>query len=117
MMLRRFREWRHRVWGFNAFNRAQWVLEHARKTPAGSRVLDVGAGGGQYRSFFSHCDYRAHDFGKEPETIGRYTPLDYESDITSIPVDSDSFDVVLCTEVLEHVPEPVQAVREMARIL
>ena len=29
----------------------------------------------------------------------------------------NSFDVVLCTEVLEHVPEPITAVKELSRIL
>ena len=27
------------------------------------------------------------------------------------------FDLVLCTEMLEHVPEPIRVVRELARIL
>jgi ubiquinone/menaquinone biosynthesis C-methylase UbiE len=43
--------------------------------------------------------------------------MDYVSDITAIPVEDASFDVVLCTEVLEHVPEPIAAVAEMARIV
>jgi len=39
------------------------------------------------------------------------------SDITAIPVPDGTFDVVLCTEVLEHVPEPIEALREFSRIL
>lgn len=83
----------------------------------GSRVLDVGAGQGPYRDLFSHCEYRAQDFAQEPSTIGSYTQLDYQSDITDLPIPNDSFDVVLCTEVLEHVPRPDLAVQEMARVL
>src|SRR5205085_8026424 len=97
-----FRRWRHHVWGFNIFNRREWVAAQAKKLPAGSRVLDVGAGPGQYRELFEHCEYKTQDFGQEPGTIGRYTKLDYESDITAIPVDSASFDAILCTEVIEH---------------
>jgi SAM-dependent methyltransferase len=93
------------------------MARHAAAIPAGSRVIDVGAGVGQYRALFEHCDYRAHDFGLEPATTGQYTALDYQSDITAIPVPDDSFDVVLCTEVLEHVPEPIAALTEMVRIL
>jgi SAM-dependent methyltransferase len=102
---------------FNQRQRDQWVAMQAAAVPAGSRVLDVGAGKGRYRSLFAHCDYKAQDFAQEPSTIGQYTALDYESDITAIPVADGSFDVILCTEVLEHVPEPIQAVQEMARIL
>lgn len=109
--------WQRALFDYNQWERDQWVSRHAARVPAGSRVLDVGAGRGIYRPLFAHCEYRAHDFGKEPSTIGYYTPLDYESDILAIPVADASFDVVLCTEVLEHVPEPATAVREIARLL
>ena len=116
-MLDRFREWRHSVYGFNIYNRRKWVEGLAARMPAGARVLDAGAGVGQYRPLFAHCDYKAHDFGLEPQTVGSYTPLDYESDILNIPAPDASFDAVICTEVLEHVPEPIRAVRELARLL
>jgi SAM-dependent methyltransferase len=113
----RLATWRSSIWNFNVARRDAWVAELAKGVPAGSRVLDVGAGSGRYRESFAHCEYRTQDFGQEPATIGRYTKLDYESDITAIPVPDGSFDVILCTEVLEHVPEPVKAIREIARIL
>lgn len=102
---------------FNKSGRDKWMVIQAAKIRPGSRVLDVGAGTGPYRHLFSHCEYKSHDFAQEPSTIGRYTALDYQSDVLAIPVPDASFDVVLCTEVLEHVPEPIRAVREMARIL
>lgn len=93
------------------------MAAQASRVPAGSRVLDVGAGTGPYRPLFAHCAYFTHDFGSEPSTQGKYTLLDYVSDITAIPVSDESFDVILCTEVLEHVPDAVNALREIARIL
>lgn len=102
---------------YNEVNRDRWVARQAASVPAGSTVLDVGAGRGPYRHLFAHCKYRAQDFGKEPATVGYYTELDYTCDVTAIPVDDGAFDVVLCTEVLEHVPDPMAAVKEMVRIL
>jgi 2-polyprenyl-3-methyl-5-hydroxy-6-metoxy-1,4-benzoquinol methylase len=97
--------------------RDAWIALKAGQSRAGIRVLDVGAGSGRYRDLFKHCEYRTHDFAQEPGTVGNYTDLDYVSDITAIPVEAASFDVAICTEVLEHVPEPQAALREIARIL
>ena len=102
---------------FNQKERDNWVAVQAAAIQRGNKVLDVGAGTGRYRHLFEHCLYRAHDFGIEPSTMGKYTQLDYVSDIVEIPVPNAVFDVVLCSEVLEHVPDPISAVREMARIL
>ena len=114
-LYKRLKNWHRRVYGFNSYNRDQWVTMCATRISPGSLVLDVGAGTGRYRGLFGHCEYRAHDFGLEPSTA--YTALNYESDITEIPVPDGSFDVILCTEVLEHVSEPIKAVNELARIL
>ena len=36
--------------------------------------------------------------------------------VDALPFADDAFDLVLCLEVLEHVPEPERAVRELARV-
>ncbi len=110
-----------KIHSFNQDDRDKWIKSKAAAILPGKLVLDVGAGTCPYRQFFAHCQYRAHDFkkyeGVKLGNIREYGQIDYVSDITAIPLEQESFDVILCTEVLEHVPEPISALKEMARLL
>jgi ubiquinone/menaquinone biosynthesis C-methylase UbiE len=109
-----------RLFAFNQVNRDEWVRNQAKQVPAGAKVLDAGAGSCIYRPLFAHCDYLTQDFvalkGEQCRT-GDYGQIDYVCDVTSIPVPNGFFDVVLCTEMLEHVPEPMKVIAEFSRIL
>ena len=112
------------VVNFSAYARRHWVETWASQLPSGARVLDAGAGECQYRGLFSHCQYLTQDFcayegsdsGVSAETWS-YGAINFVSDITDIPVSSGYFDAVICTEVLEHLPEPIAALREFSRLL
>ena len=110
--------------GFNQSNRDKWVASIAEQLAPATKILDVGAGECRYRQLFEHCDYKTHDFSQyEGSKEGvltanwNYGQIDYISDITAIPVPDRSLDCILCTEVLEHVPEPILAIREFNRVL
>ncbi len=45
------------------------------------------------------------------------TKLDIISDICAIPELDSSFDVIMCTEVFEHLPDPLLALKEFSRLL
>ncbi len=112
------------VVGFSQVNRDKWVSDFASQLPEGTKVLDVGAGECRYRETFSHCEYKTQDFcGYKGTKEGtqkdewNYGKIDYVSDILSIPVEDNSFDVLICIEVLEHVPEPILVIKELSRIL
>ncbi len=111
---------RHLLRNWNQLQRDDWVAAQAAQIAPGARVLDIGAGGCPYRKLFSHCRYEAQDATPLDDAQirqGGYGQLDYVCDASSIPVADCAFDVVLCTEVLEHVPEPIRVVREMGRVL
>lgn len=108
--------------GFNRLHRDAWVAQMAQKLPAGTRLLDVGAGPCRYRPLFAHCRYEAQDFAQytaadDAYRNWKYGELDYICDAASIPVPDGSFGAVLCTEVIEHVPEPMHVIQEISRIL
>lgn len=108
------------IFAFNLVHRDRWVTAQARQLPPGAKILDVGAGSCPYRHLFAHCDYRTQDVAllqAEQLRHGGYGQIDYVGDATAIPAPDGEFDAVLCTEMLEHHPEPIKVVKELARIL
>ena len=97
-----------------------------RKLPPQSRILDAGAGELANKQFCSHLEYVSQDFckydgkgdGAALQTKKWETgQIDIVSDICHIPQPKGSFDAILCSEVFEHIPEPVKALKEFNRLL
>lgn len=113
----------------NEINRQSWLKKTLSKLPAGSRLLDAGAGELQNRQHCGHLKYVSQDFCQyEGQERGAHVEglhskswdtsrIDLVSDIAAIPAPDSSFDAILCSEVLEHVPEPTHALDEFARLL
>ena len=80
---------------FNTHRRDAMVAQFAASLPAGTRVLDIGAGPCRYRPLFAHCSYHAQDFARYEGDGFKYGELDYVCDITSIPAPDSSFDAIL----------------------
>jgi len=61
-------------------------------------------------------------FKKQPNlsylTADLQSPLaDVKADITNLPFDDNSFDVILCNHVLEHIPDDLKAMKELYRVM
>lgn len=51
-------------------------------------------------------------------TTDLYSPLaDVKADLCALPFEDDSFDVIFCNHVLEHIPDDAQAMRELYRVM
>lgn len=74
------------------------------------RVLDVGCGVKPYYPFFQ--PYAGEYVGIDPQ----YPDADLQGTVEDMPVPDESFDVVICTQVLEHCPDPDRAVSELRRV-
>lgn len=97
-----------------------WLLvrelsEHVRQclvSVGDGRLLDVGCG---------EKPYECYRTAQISEWVGFDVPQNPTADVhgyaDSLPFPNESFNTVLCTEVLEHLPEPYLAVKELFRVL
>ena len=102
-------------------------LSRLRNSTTKQELLDVGAGLQRYKQFAEKLGYTysSHDFsGITPDSTlfpglqdktWNYPEQTFTCDILEIPT-TKLFDLVLCTEVLEHVPDPVEAFRKLENL-
>jgi SAM-dependent methyltransferase len=102
--------------------------------PLNARVLDIGCGTGRHttavfdlgRSFVVGADASESDLRQAGRRLHFHKQMAEHptgtwalsvADVTRLPFVDDSFDVVICAEVLEHIRKHHQALTELARIL
>jgi len=96
----------------------------AASVHTGANVIDISAGAKPYKELWGHTNYYTHEFSNNSEIVDKFRSEtktskkshDFGGDITHTSAPSRAFDVVILTEVLEHVPEPLEAIREMTRL-
>lgn len=129
-LLARINGWRKRT-PFNPY----WIeRKHLRRAAArlaplaSGRLLDVGGGERPYGALFA--PYVKRYVGLEyPPMADNLAPeiwrdlkrvraiIDVFGDGYSLPFAEESFETVLCSEVLEHVSDPERILREIGRVL
>jgi len=72
------------------------------------KILDIGAGASVYDKFFPNRITFDIDKKRKPDIIG---------DAHHLPFVDNSFPMIICTEVLEHLINPSLAIDEMNRVL
>jgi SAM-dependent methyltransferase len=91
---------------------AEFIQKAAASVPPGSMVLDAGAGENtQYENYFANQKYESADNTGDAESVT------YICDLAALPMADNRYDMILCTQVLEHVPRPEAVLGELFRVL
>lgn len=105
------------------------LLHSDTRYPAGSHVLEAGCGVGAQtvtlarhspEAFLTSIDISAASLATAREAVAahRMTNVDFrQADIFDLPFPTNSFDHVFVCFVLEHLARPVEAVRELGKVL
>ena len=92
--------------------RIELLAEHAAKLPQVKNLLDVGGKGKPYACFFASRVANHYVMDIAPSLS-----VDVVGDARNMPFSDASMDVVLITQVLEHVPDPIAVIGEIQRVL
>ncbi len=103
-----------------------WAILGGLKNEKKKKILDAGSGPGLYAL---HLAEKGHlvtgiDINKErvklstgiAQRIGN-TAKFVVGDLCALPFPDNSFEVIVCSDVIEHIPNDQQALQEMARVL
>lgn len=100
----------------------------------GDRILDIGCGSGRHTAE-AYRQNRVHVTGADlalKDLVGARERLIFHdrlgehgggtwslaaADVTDLPFSDACFDIVICSEVLEHIPDHERAIRELVRVL
>ena len=107
------------IWRAGQQRRLEMILKAADERIKG-RVLENGCGIGMYVEHMTPYDGQIigleYDFERAAEAGKRSSNI-LNAAGESLPLPSNTFDLILSHEVLEHVQNDTQAVREMVRVL
>jgi SAM-dependent methyltransferase len=80
------------------------------------RLLDIGAGTKPYERLYGHYfrECTSVDVPYSPSDLSR---VDVLASVEDLPFSDESFDCIVCTEVLEHCEHPRAAMSEIGRVL
>lgn len=99
--------------------RSESVTRWSRSLPSGSKILDVVSASGGNTILLSDLGFdltslEMSDLGVELQLKRGLNVI--RGDATNLPFQSESFDAVLCLDVLEHIDDDVSALKEMYRV-
>lgn len=83
---------------------------------AQGRILDVGCGEMPLRSLFEDNNSRIYGLD-HPRSLHSRSEIEIYGSALALPIRSESIDAAISLQVLEHVPEPLDMLKEIRRVL
>ena len=90
-------------------------MESVSRNMEDQTVLDAGAGNKPFKDLFKNSHYESCDHPMV--NPGKSTDHTFLCDLIKIPRPNSYYDTIVCNQVLEHVPEPGQVLKEFCRVL
>lgn len=91
---------------------ARWAKQLAalQRYKSGGSILDIGCSSGGFLSYLKDGPWRLHGIEAEPSTAQRARAITggeiFAGDVLQATFPAESFDVITCSDVLEHLYEP-----------
>jgi len=96
--------------------REEFISDSFKKFGRRSKLLDLGCGIKPFQTLYAGFSETSVGIDVEHSPHGT-SMADRIYDGKKIPFDDNTFDYVLCTEVLEHVPDPKEFLMEIRRVM
>jgi SAM-dependent methyltransferase len=102
--------------------RLEWLVRHAERFAGQRRLLNIGCGDGYLELAAQRRRWKVLSVDPDEESVNRLRSQSVDARrgmIEALPVEDDSVDVVVCTEVFEHLPTEVieSGLQEIRRVL
>ncbi len=115
--------YRHSGWAIRwVEHRRLRIIRRMVRIQPGESLLEVGCGGGHVLAMFPVANLTGLDvsgviLAKARRNLAHLNARLVKGEITDIDLPDDAFDKAVCTEVLEHVIDPEEILRQLQRVV
>jgi len=92
----------------------EWIQTHV---PKGGKILDIGCGSATFAAQNPEYEWHGLDFDVQKAQGKPVNAVVHNIEQFPYPYESGTFDAITCSEVLEHLFDPIQVYLEVRRLL